>query len=149
MRLSMRRAMPRADLDILRDRLLHSGIAPRYVARAVSELGDHFEDVESEAAEHGAARETAIAQAAERIGAMEYIAQQYVSRPEMKSWPYRHPRLARVLLPMAYVLLLPAMPIYTGIKYAPFIGKWCASFVLGGLVTVALLLLMQMSIVLT
>lgn len=141
--------MPRADLDILRDRLLRSGIAPRYVARAVSELRDHLDDVASEATEFGVARETAVAQAAERIGAIESIAQQYLRRPEMKCWPYRYPRLACVLLPMAYILMLPAMPISAGIKYAPFIGKWCASLLLGGLVTIALLLLMQLSIVLT
>ena len=149
MRPWMRRAMPRAALETLRDRLLHSGIAPRYVVRAVSELEDHLEDVESEATEYGVARETAVAQAAERIGAIESIAQQYLSRPEMLCWPHRFPRLARVLLPLAYVLMLPAMPIYAGIRYAPSIGKWCASLFLGGLVTAALLLLMQMSIVLT
>ncbi len=141
--------MPRTDLDTLRDRLLQSGIAPRYVVRAVSELRDHIEDVESEAAEHGVTREAAIVQAAERIGAITAIAQQYTDRPEMRCWFYRYPRLARVVLPVAYVLVLPAMPINAGIKYAPFIGKWCASLFLGGLVTAALLLLMQLSIVLT
>lgn len=141
--------MPRADLDTLRDRLLRSGIAPRYVARAVTELGDHLEDVSREAARFGVSRETAVAQAVERIGTIESIVQQYSSRPEMRCWFYRYPQLARVVLPMAYILTLPAMPIIAGIKYAPFIGKWCASLLLGGLVTVSLLLLMQLSIVLT
>ncbi len=138
--------MPSANLDILRDRLLQAGIAPRYVTRAVAELGDHLEDVETEASGHGDTEETAAAHAVERIGTIEAIAQQYVNKPEMRCWSYRYPRLALVLLPMACVLMLPAGPINESIKYAPIIGRWCASLLFGGLVTIALLLLMQMSV---
>ncbi|MEJ2257052.1 MAG: hypothetical protein P8X98_08580 [Woeseiaceae bacterium] len=141
--------MARQDLDTLRGRLLHAGIAPRFVARAVAELGDHLVDIESEAAEHGVAREAAATRAAERLGTIEVIAQQYLDRPEMRSWFFRYPRLARVVFPVAYALLLPALPICAGIRHASALGKWLASLLLGGLVTMAMLLVMQLSIILT
>jgi hypothetical protein len=149
MHLWARRAMARQDLDILRGRLLHAGIAPRFVARAVAELGDHFEDIESEAAGNGVARETAATLAAERLGTIEVIAQQYLGRPEMRSWFYRYPQLARVVFPVAYALLLPALPICAGIRHTSAMGKWLASLLLGGLVTMAMLLMMQISIMFT
>lgn len=141
--------MAREDLDTLRGRLLHAGIAPRFVARAVEELRDHFEDIEIEAAENGLSRAAAVSRAAERLGTIEVIAQQYLGRPEMRSWFYRYPRLARLALPVAYALLLPALPISAGIRHAPSMGKWFASSLLGGLVTMAMLLVMQLSIMLT
>ncbi len=141
--------MPNPDFDELRDRLLGSGVAPRHVVRAISELRDHFEDIESEVTEHGVPRKAAMVQASQRIGAIESIAQQYLSRPELQCWGYRHPRMARVILPIAYVMILPAIPIHAGVENAPFIARWCASLLASALVTATMLLVMHMSIAIT
>lgn len=141
--------MPSPDFDMLCDRLLRSGVAARHVSRAISELRDHFEDIACEVAENGATPKSASQQASERIGDVELIAQQYLSRPELKSWIYRHPQMARIVLPLAYVMALPSIPIHAGLEMASFIGKWCACFLLSAFVTAALLLLMHVSIAIT
>ena len=141
--------MPDPDFDILRVRLLRAGIAPRHVVRAISELRDHIEDIQIEAAALGLPQEASMAHASERIGAIETIASQYLNKPDLKCWVYRHPRTARVVLPVAYVMLLPAIPIFAGIQNAPFIVRWCACMLLSALVTATMLLVMQMSIAIT
>jgi len=142
------RVMHRSDLENLQMRLFHSGVAPRYVARAISELRDHLEDVEREAAGRGITGEAATALTNERLGAIESIAQQYLSKPELRHWIYRYPQLARVVLPITYVVALLAMPIYAGVDNASSIGKWCACLMVSAVVTVSMLLLMQLSITL-
>lgn len=138
--------MPRIDFDNFRERLLSSGVALQYVGRAVSELRDHCEDIESEIAEHGVSPESAEAQAIERIGAIEVIAQQYLSKPDLKCWAYRHPRMARAILPVANVLILPLIPVFAGVENAQFVTRWCACLLLSAFVTATMLLLMQISI---
>jgi hypothetical protein len=119
------------------------------VDRAVAELRDHFDDIESEAADSGLSREAAVTRATERVGAIDAIAREYVGRPEMRCWFYRYPQLARLVLPVAYALMLPALPIHAGIKHAPSMGKWCASLLLGGVVTTSMLLFLHLTITLT
>ena len=140
--------MRRLDLEMLQKRLLRSGVAPRYVVRVISELRDHLEDVECEAADRGISREAATTMANERLGAIEPIAQQYLSKPELRHWIYRYPQLARAVLPITYVLALLAVPIYVGVDNASSIGKWCACLMVSAVVTVSMLLLMQLSITL-
>jgi hypothetical protein len=123
--------MPERDFDRLRDQLLESGVAPRHVCRIVSELSDHYEDLEMEAMQHGLSREAASAQAAERIGDAKTITRLVLGMPELKSWVHRHPQFS---------------PIYTGFAYAPIIGRWCACLMLSGVITAAILLVMQISI---
>ena len=142
-------AMPSPDFDRLRVRLLRSGVAPQHVVRAISELRDHVEDIESEAVEFGLPQDAARVQANERIGAIDSIAIQYLNKPKLKCWVYRHARTARVVLPIAYVMLLPALPILVAIEYAPSIKKWCACLILSAFVTAAMLLVMQLSIAIT
>jgi hypothetical protein len=140
--------MHRSDLDTLQKRLFRSGVAPRYIARAISELRDHLEDVENEAAERGMKHEAAAAMANERLGAIGSIAQQYLSKPELRHWIYRYPRLASAVLPVTYVLALLAKPIHAGVDNASSIGKWCACLMFSAVVTISMLLLMQLSIAL-
>ncbi|MFQ5549056.1 MAG: hypothetical protein ACE5FV_12245 [Woeseia sp.] len=141
--------MPETDFDGLRDRLLRSGVSPRHVVRAVSELSDHLEDLECEAAGHGLDGAAARSQASERIGAIESITQQYLSRPELKCWLFRHPQIARLILPLAYLVMLPAVPIYAGVSNAPSIAKWCACLLLSAFITATMLLVMQLTITIT
>lgn len=138
--------MPDRDLDRLRRRLLESGVAPRRVVRIVSELSDHYDDLELEATERGLSREAAKAHAKNKLGDASVIAEQVLSQPELKCWFYRFPKLARVLLPVAYVALLPIAPIYAGVAHASVIGRWCACLVISGFVTAAMMLVMQVAI---
>jgi len=66
--------MPSPDFDRLRTQLINSGVAPRHVARAVSELRDHLEDIASEGIQQGLSRDAAKLRANARIGALESIA---------------------------------------------------------------------------
>ena len=141
--------MPKADFNMLRDHLLDSGVAPRHVVRIISELADHHADLEVEAIRHGLTPDTAAAQATERIGATRTIAFHVLRRPELRCWIHRYPRLARLLLPIAYVALLPIAPVYAGVANARLIARWCACLLLSGIITAAMLLALQISIALS
>ena len=138
--------MSSAALHELRGRLLRSGIAPRYVERTIAELQDHLDDVEREAEENGLTRAAAEALAIERIGDFESITRQYRQLPELRCWFYRYPRLARAVLPVAYVGALLTAPITSGIDNASLIGKWCACMFLSAIATASMMLLLHVSI---
>ena len=138
--------MPDPVFDRLRRQLLESGVAPRHVVRVVSELSDHLEDLETEAIQQGGCREAARAEASDRLGDANIIAKHVLSRPEFKCWVYRFPHWARIILPIAYFLVLPAAPIFAGVAHAPTIGRWCACLIISGLVTSGMMLVMQIAI---
>lgn len=140
--------MPDPGIDKLQAHLLRSGVARRYVVRAVAELQDHFEDLEIEAAELGLRPAAAARLARKKIGSIELIANQYLHRPELKCWIHRYPSMARIILPIVYIMLLPAIPIVAGVQNAPVIARWCVCLLLSGLVTASMLLAMQLSITL-
>lgn len=140
--------MPDTEFDKLQAHLLRSGVARRHVVRAIEELRDHFEDIETEAAAHGLPPAAAAILASKRIGTFESIAKQYLNRPELKCWIHRYPSMARVILPIVYIMLLPAIPIVAGVQNAPVIARWCICVLLSGLVTASMLLAMQLSITL-
>ncbi len=77
------------------------------------------------------------------------IARQMLARTELKLWVYRYPRLARFYLPIAYLLLLPAAPVFAGAENATAIARWGTSLMVSAAVTAAMLLLMQIAITLT
>lgn len=141
--------MPRPDFDKLRDHLLRAGVAPRQVIGMISELFEHYEDLECEAIEHGSSPSAARAEANERIGSPDTIARHVLCRPELRCWIYRYPRLARLALPIACVALLPLAPLYAGAANVPAIARWCACLLLSALVTAAMLLAMQIAIVIS
>ena len=138
--------MPKPDFNALRDHLLESGVAPRHVVRIISELSDHQEDLEFEAMRRGSTPESAATQASQRMGTNRLIAAEILGRPELRSWFYRYPRLTRVLLPVAYVVMLPLAPVHAGVANASVIVRWCACMMLSAVVTAAMLLVMQISI---
>ncbi|MGI9236355.1 MAG: hypothetical protein ACR2QZ_03115 [Woeseiaceae bacterium] len=138
--------MPDRGLDMLRKRLLESGVAPRHVARLVSELSDHYDDLEAEASREGLSTDRASERARDRMGDTNLIARQVLSEPDLRCWFHRFPKVARILLPVAYVLLLPTAPLYAGIAHAPAIGRWFVCLMLSSLVTASLFLAMQISI---
>ena len=130
-------------------RLLDSGVSPKVVSRIVIELQDHYDDLIDEAIANGEplsqAREAAVA----RIGDPGMIAEQIFETPELRSWIYRYPRIARVYLPIAYALLLPAAPVFAGMANPGVVMRWSAALMLSAGVTAAMLLSMQLAIVLT
>lgn len=141
--------MPEQSFKELRDHLLTSGIAPRHVNRTIAELNDHFDDLQHEARSKGLSSVDAAAFAASRIGEHEHIARQMLARTELKLWVYRYPRVARFYLPIAYLLLLPAAPVFAGAENATVIARWGTSLMVSAAVTAAMLLLMQIAITLT
>ena len=135
--------------DELRDFLLKSGIAPRHVKRTIAELNDHFDDLQLEAESRGLSPVDALAFAGSRIGEHKIIARQMLARTELKLWIYRYPRIARFYLPVAYLLLLPAAPVFSGAENATAIARWGTSLMVSAAVTATMLLLMQIAITLT
>ena len=57
--------MRELDFNLLRTRLLKSGITPRHVQRTVSELRDHYDDLVIAAIDSGEIEERARCQAAD------------------------------------------------------------------------------------
>lgn len=129
--------------DELRRQLLDAGVTPREVARTIDELSDHLEDIRRHERGIGSAN------AAARLGTHKVIADQILARRELRSWPYRYPRLARLYMPFAYMLLLPAAPLFSGLAHASQVARWGASLFLGAAITASMLLFMQLSITLS
>ncbi len=128
--------------DGLRRHLLKSGASPRYVRRTIDELCDHLEDIQLESEE----KKLSISAAVGRLGDPRVIAEQVLARQELKTWTYRYPIVARVYMPIAYLLLLPAAPLFAGAANPSVVARWGASLFLSAAVTAAMLLLMQSSI---
>ena len=141
--------MPRPDLGKLRSRLLQSGIAPRHVKRAELELGEHFEDLVESGTASGLDQREAERQALRALGDIDLIAAEICARPELRSWAVSYPRLALVVYPVACIAVLPAVPVIAGIANASNVGRWIACALASGLVTAAMLLVLQLSITLT
>ncbi|MDJ0759947.1 MAG: permease prefix domain 1-containing protein [Woeseiaceae bacterium] len=115
----------------------------------MTELSDHLQDLETEALELGLSTEQARSKAIDQLGDMNTIAEEVLRRPELRCWFYRLPRLARLVLPVAYCLLLPAVPIYASVAHGTTIGRWCAGLIMSGLLTSGMLLVLYAAIILT
>lgn len=131
-----------AQFTAMKQQMLAAGVSSSHVTRMVAELRDHLEDIESEAGANGISLE----QAASRLGDPDVLVNHVLARPELKSWVYRYPRIARAYLPMEYALLLPLAPLFAGAKSASAIARWGAALFLSAAVTAAMLLIMQLSI---
>ena len=141
--------MPRPDLRRLRADLLRSGVAPRHVKRAELELGDHFEDLVDDGLAAGMDLPEAESRAVRTLGSIDRIADEIRSRRELQSWAACYPRLALVFYPLACIAVLPVVPVIAGVANANHVGRWIACAVMSGLVTAAMLLVLQLSITLT
>lgn len=138
--------MPEPDFSAYRKRLLRCGVAPRHVHRSTAELSEHYCDLVAEFRAAGFARQTAQAAAADQLGSLDAIAAAVTARPELRHWSYRYPRLGRVLLPVAYTLVLPVAPLMAGAEYAPVIARWGAIVSLSAAITAGMFLALQLSI---
>ena len=141
--------MPRPDFEQFAHDLRRAGIAERHVRRAELELSEHFDDLVEDAIQKGKDRIDAECRAAETLGDLDIVGEAIRSRPEMRSWALRWPRLALVFYPLACVAALPAAPVIVGVQNAPVLARWATCLLLGGLVTATMLLVLQLSITLT
>lgn len=142
-------AMPRLDLAGLQNDLLRAGVAPRHVRRTVAELTDHYDDLVGNALADGADRAAAEKSALRDLGDLRDIAAAIRAQPGLRSWANRFPYVALIVYPLTYVALLPAIPIMAGVAHAGALGRWAACIFLSGVVTAAMFLFLQLSIVLT
>lgn len=140
--------MREPDFTSLNKRLLRCGIAPAHAERTVNELRDHYHDLLDEAVDAGMSRNDAAARACEKLGEMDVLLAEMQSHTELKSWAFRHPRIALVLYPLGCLAMLPALPLVAGARHAPDVARWGTSLLLAGLFTATMLLVLQLSIVL-
>ena len=141
--------MPRLDEQGLRRRLLDAGLSPRDVQRTLAELNDHYDDLYEQELRRGAGADAASRRALRRLGEPEALMAEVRARPELRSWAFRYPQMARLVYPLACVIALPAMPVIIGFSHGALLARWVACLLAGGVVTAALLLLMQLTITLT
>lgn len=134
------------DFNLLAERLLHSGIAPRHAHRTVNEIRDHYDDLVDAAVDDGATSRAAREDAARQLGSMDDFVSAMSARRELKSWAFRYPRTAIVIYPLACLAALPAAPVIAGIANASLVARWGASLLAAGLFTAGLLLVLQLSI---
>lgn len=138
--------MPRPDFSDLKKDLLQMGIAPRHAYRTISELGDHFDDLVDAELADGCVRVVAEQHALCTLGDFQAVVLAMQQQPRFRSWAWRWPRLALLVYPLACVAALPAVPLVAGVQNASILARWLTCLLLGGLVTAAMFLLLQLSI---
>ncbi len=130
--------MRKPDFDRIGRRLLRAGIASRTAKRVVRELEEHYDDIVAAGVSDGLPQERAMRLAADALGDMDEFVVAMQSQPELRSWAFRYPRLARVAYPLACLVLLPAYPVMAGMAHAPQIARWGLCLMIAGLVTVSI-----------
>jgi len=140
--------MPEPDFVAFQRCLLQQGADLRYARRLAGELAEHYEDLRHEAERAGISPGEVAGFAAERLGSASNISAAVRQRPELRSWSYRYPQLARLLLPLAFAALLPVAPLFAGINHAESVLRWTCCAMLSAIFTAVLLLCMQLSIAL-
>ncbi len=141
--------MREPDFNALATQLMRIGIAPRHAHRTVRELRDHYDDLVDAAVDDGANSRIARRRAAAELGTMADFVAEMASRRELKTWAFRYPQLAVVVYPLACLAVLPAAPVFAGIAHRQILVRWGVSLLGAGLVTATMLLVMQLSILLT
>lgn len=96
--------------ELLGERLLRSGIAPRHVRRYLRELRDHYDDAVQGELRKGAGRAAAEESASKRLGEPDDLVESALARPELLSWSRRWPWAVYVVAPL---LLYPAAFVAT------------------------------------
>jgi hypothetical protein len=138
--------MPGPDFSAFEQRLRDAGVAPRHIRRTVAELDDHLEDLEYALRQRGVADDDARRQAFRQLGDLRDIAAAVAVRRELQCWYRRWPRAASLIYPLAWVAVLPLVPVVAGVQRAPSVARWSACLLLSAGFTASLLLAMQLSI---
>lgn len=129
-------------------RLTKGGISARLAHRTVNELRDHYDDLVDAAVDSGANSQLARTTATRQLGSGDEIVAEMLSRPELKTWAFRYPRVALLVYPLACLAILPAAPVLAGVAHASVVARWGAILILAGTITATMLLMMQLSILL-
>lgn len=137
------------DFKAFERRLLDGGIAVAHARRIADELAGHWQDLCDEARRSGLGDGETGAWANQRLGSEGEIVAAVFARPELKCWIYRYPNVARVALPLAYLSLLPAVPLVAGVHHAPLLARWGACLMLSALFTATLMLVLYLTILAT
>ena len=112
--------MPERQFEALRLELLKGGVAPVYIERTITELTEHYTDLESAALASGRTPADAAAMARMLLGDERAIAAAVLLRPELLAWSARHPRIA-------YYGALPGAPLMYCIEHRPELARWVAA----------------------
>jgi hypothetical protein len=112
--------MPERQFEALRLELLKGGVAPVHIERMITELTEHYSDLESAALASGRNAADAAATARALLGDERAIAAAVLLRPELRAWSERHPRLA-------FYGALPGAPLMFCIEHRPELARWGAS----------------------
>jgi hypothetical protein len=140
--------MPRPDFRGLRNELLGTGVAPAHVTRTITELSEHYQDLVDMALDTGQSRHEAERCACLALGDLGEVASIIGRQSEFKSWAWRFPKLAVIIYPLACLAALPAVPVIAGVQNAAEVARWAAGLAAGALVTAAIFLVLQLSILL-
>jgi hypothetical protein len=140
--------MPSPTFANLQLALERAGVSPFYVQRTLLELGEHFEDLESDALAAGLSRNEAEALARAMLGNEQTIASVILAHPELRTWSHRWPRAALCLRVAVVVATLPEAPVTFCIDRSPVIARWGSAAGLAMLLVGSLLAYLNSLIVL-
>jgi len=135
-------------IKALKAKLAEAGFANRQLKQIVAELSDHLSDLEDEGMRTGMSEEEASSFAVQQFGNPLQIAESFAQQEIGCAWPNRFPRLAACVLPIMYVVLLPAAPLLAGTESRARVCRWSAAMMLSGALTAAMFLGMQLAILL-
>jgi hypothetical protein len=120
--------MPEPQFERLRLELLQRGIARVYVDRTITELAEHYADLESAARAAGQSADEAATTARATLGDERAIVAAISSRRELLAWSVRYPRIAQCLQSAAVIGTVPGLPLMFCIEHRPEIARWSAAF---------------------
>ncbi len=126
----------------MRRALVRGGVAPAIVTRALAELHDHYEDLESEVLASGCPPEEASADVMARLGSGRVLAREVLRHPEFQSWAFRWSWVPAVLRQVLVVISLASIPVLVVVSRGPVIARWCVSAGLAMLATGGMFLLL-------
>lgn len=107
-------------LELLEERLLRAGVAPRHVKGYLTELSEHLDDLTAEEETLGCSPLEARSLAVSRLGDVDTLARAMISRPELRSWAFRAPWAVFVLVPIvAYQAIIILAIVATKIVGGP------------------------------
>jgi hypothetical protein len=93
-------------LEDLAERLLREGVAYHHVRRYIAELRDHYDDAVRAEIAKGKNADGARAAALDRIGSLDDLAREMISKPELRALSARFPKLWGCVVPIGSWLMI-------------------------------------------
>ena len=107
----------------LRMDMLRNGVAPKYVRRTILELSSHFAELKSQALREGLSELEASRRAQGEIGDDATILKEVLSKPELRSWQSRFPRLFFLIAPSLTLITSFAL-VVASLLYFAYSASW-------------------------